>query len=360
MQSSNIQYVPRLDHLRGLAALIVFTYHIYHHFYHNWKPNPEAWYLGLMVEGHTGVGLFFVLSGFIFMLISLNNGPIRYGDFMRNRFLRIFPLFLFVFFVAISVGRNDFRAADVLYLFFSNLGLAPTSGSFITGAAWTISVEFTFYAVFPFLALAVADKGKTYLPRLVLILLLFKLGAYFASPAPKHMLYSTLLGRMDQFLIGMMAAMVYQQVKERGMLQQWYWLPLSLFVAWGGVGAMAHFFSYQAPLQQEPWWVVWPTVEALIWASVTLAYLCTSLQAPRLVEKLLGLMGQVSYSWYLLHALILWLWSQLIGPIEWLDSFMPNLILNWLILGGVSLAFAKLSYHTLEEPFLSMRRRYVE
>jgi len=360
MHSSNIQYLPRLDHLRGLAALIVFTYHLYHHFYHGWQPNPDAWYLGLMVEGHTGVGLFFVLSGFIFMLISLKNGAIRYGDFMRNRFLRIFPLFLFVFFVAISIGRNDFRAADVLYLFFSNLGLAPTSGSFITGAAWTISVEFTFYAIFPFLALAATAKGISYLPRLVLILLLFKLGAYFASPAPKHMLYSTLLGRMDQFLIGMMAAMVYQRALQAGWLRHWLWLPASLLLVWAGVGAMAHFFSYQAPEQQQPWWILWPTLEALIWAGVTLAYLCTSLQLPNLLAKLLGLMGQVSYSWYLLHALILWLWTQLQGPLEWFDSFTLNLLANWLVLGVISLVFAKLSYHTLEEPFLGMRRRYAK
>lgn len=123
---------------------------------------------------------------------------------------------------------------------------------------------------------------------------------------------------------------------------------------------MAHFFSYQAPEQQQPWWILWPTLEALIWAGVTLAYLCTSLQLPNLLAKLLGLMGQVSYSWYLLHALILWLWTQLLGPLEWFDSFTLNLLANWLVLGVISLVFAKLSYHTLEEPFLGMRRRYAK
>ncbi len=360
MQSSNIAYLPRLDHLRGAAALLVFIYHLYHHFYHHWQPNPEAWYLGLMVEGHTGVGLFFVLSGFIFMLIRLQAGEIRYADFMRNRFLRIFPLFLFVFFVAISIGRNEFRAADVLYLFFSNLGQAPTSNSFITGAAWTISVEFTFYAMFPFIALATVNKGLSYLPRLILIVVLFKLGAYFISANPKHMYYSTLLGRLDQFLIGMLAAMVYQYCRERALLTSAVWPVLAALLVWGGVGLMAAQFSYQAAGQQEPWWIIWPTMEALLWAFMVLTYLCTQASLPRVLSRCLELMGQVSYSWYLMHALILWLWSQLIGPLHISGSFTLNLLLNLIVVGALSLAFAKLSYHTLEEPFLALRKRYVK
>ncbi len=158
---------------------------------------------------------------------------LTYFDFMRNRFLRIFPLFLFIFFVAISIGRNEFRAADVLYLFFSNLGAAPTSNSFITGAAWTISIEFTFYAVFPFIAMAVMKKGPSYIFQIIFILLFFKLGAYFISENPKHMFYSTLLGRFDQFLMGMLAAMAYQYAIKKEMLNSAIW-PL-VHLPWLGV-----------------------------------------------------------------------------------------------------------------------------
>lgn len=360
MQSSNIRYIPRLDHLRGVAALIVFTYHLYHHFYHQWKPNPDAWYLGLMTEGHTGVGLFFVLSGFILMLIRMNTTEIGYWDFMRNRFLRIFPLFLVVFFVAISIGRNEFRPADVLYLFFSNLGQAPTSNSFITGAAWTISVEFTFYAAFPFIAYAAVSKGISYLPRLILIILLLKFGAYFVSENPKHMYYSTLLGRLDQFLIGMLAAMLYVKLESKGWLQHWIWLLLAVFMVWLGVGLMARFSSYQGVEQHEPFWIFWPTLEALLWAGVVLAYLCSSAKVPDLLNRFMELMGQVSYSWYLLHALVLGIWSQMVGPLQLTGLFGLDLTLNLAIVMVLSLSIAKLSYHTLEEPFLGLRRRYTQ
>jgi peptidoglycan/LPS O-acetylase OafA/YrhL len=360
MKSSNITYLPRLDHLRGLAALLVFIYHLYHHFYQNWKPNPDIWYAGFMVEGHTGVALFFVLSGFIFMLIRLSASGIDYFDYMRNRFLRIFPLFLFIFFVAISIGRNEFRAADVLYLFFSNLGAAPTSNSFITGAAWTISIEFTFYAVFPFIAMAVMKKGPSYIVQIIFILLFFKLGAYFISENPKHMFYSTLLGRFDQFLMGMLAAMAYQYAIKKEMLNSAIWPLVALALAWGGIGIMAANFSYQSSLQQDPWWILWPTLEAFLWAFVIVTYLCSRCSLPRALNDFFASVGQVSYSWYLTHALILWLWGQIIGPIDLASSFIPNLLLNIIVVGALSLAFAKLSYHTFEEPFLGLRRRYVK
>jgi peptidoglycan/LPS O-acetylase OafA/YrhL len=37
---------------------------------------------------------------------------------------------------------------------------------------------------------------------------------------------------------------------------------------------------------------------------------------------------------------------------------MLDFLLSIILVGAVSLALAKLSYHTLEEPFLGMRKRY--
>lgn len=332
-------------------------YHIYHYFFHKWQPNPEAWFIGFIVEGHTGVTLFFVLSGFIFMLIRLNNEKIEYSNFIRNRFLRIFPLFLVIFFVAISIGRNEFRPADILYILFSNLGVAPTSNNFITGAAWTISIEFTFYFTFPFIALAAITKGFWYLPRLIFILLLFKFGAYFVSEFPKHMYYSTLLGRLDQFIIGMMGAMVYSKFKTVNTFKHWYWLLIAIVLCWGGIGIMAHDFSYQSSLQKDPFWIFWPTIEAFLWLSVVVTYLLSSIVLPKSLNQILNLMGQISYSWYLLHALVLFIWLENFGPIQ-IGIFLLDFTVNVLVVGSISLTLAYLSYHTFEEPFLNMRKKY--
>ncbi|MGC8720031.1 MAG: acyltransferase family protein [Thermodesulforhabdaceae bacterium] len=211
IESRNLSWDPRLAHVRCIAALLVFVFHVFHVFFGHWQPQPGFSGIGFIVEGYTGVSLFFVLSGYLFMSIAIRSkGRIDYVKFIRNRFLRVFPLFLFVFFVSISMHRDQFQPQDILYLFFSNIGKPPTSNYFITGAAWTISVEFTFYLIFPFIARFTLEQGARYLIKFILLVLIFRTAAYFVIERSTHMIYSTLLGRTDQFLIGMLAAYLVQ------------------------------------------------------------------------------------------------------------------------------------------------------
>ena len=358
MKSHNLAYIPTLDHLRLLAALLVLVFHTFHLYFGLWQPAPYAAALGLVTEGHTGVALFFVLSGFLFMTIALQSEHIDYGAFMRNRFLRIFPLFLFFFFIAISVGRDAFRAGDVLYVFFSNLGQAPTSGSFITGAAWTISVEFTFYLVFPFLARFVRAEGAAYLLRLIALMALVKLAAWGVSERSTHMFYSTLVGRFDQFLWGMLAALMWQ--RHASVLQRhgrWL-LVLALAALWVATTVQARFASYFLPELRQAFWVFWGTAEALVWAGVVLAYLGAGIGWPKPLARLLEHGGAWSYSLYLWHGLVLFTLHRAVGSWMPFGSVAANALLHFALALPLCLAVAWLSFLTIEQPFLRLRGRY--
>jgi peptidoglycan/LPS O-acetylase OafA/YrhL len=71
-------------------------------------PGPLA---AVVIEGHTAVGLFMGLSGFIFTF-GAGDRAVRYAPFLRNRILRIYPLFLFVFLVGAGAHPHalTFRA----------------------------------------------------------------------------------------------------------------------------------------------------------------------------------------------------------------------------------------------------------
>ena len=360
MRSANLSYQPRLDHLRCVAASLVFFFHVFHTYYLHWQPAPDRPWLGLLTEGHTGVGLFFTLSGFLFMLIALQGGTIEYGRFLRNRVLRIFPLFVTVFVIAISMARDQFRPMDALYLLFSNLGVAPTSNAFITGAAWTISIEFTFYLVFPFLARFAIERGPWYLVRLLALLLLFKLAAYGVTERSTHMFYSTLLGRFDQFLIGMLAAQLCAAHADWMQRHGRALLVAAIAVVFVNAGVQSHYASYFLPQPKHAFWVTWSMQEATGWALLIAAYQAAAPRWPQRFERFLLRGGEISFSFYLLHTVVIYTVFTFVGPLAPTGRPLIDGLVNVALLYPLCWIVASLSFETIEKPFLALRQRYLK
>ncbi|MGH8854466.1 MAG: acyltransferase family protein [Telluria sp.] len=357
MHSLNIQYNPRIDQLRWLAATLVFLFHFHLEYAGNGGIRLTGPWTALITEGHTGVGLFFTLSGFLFMQIALHQGQIAYKDFLRNRLLRIVPLYLVIFLVATSIGRDKFAPQDLLYLFASNLGLAPTSGTVITGAAWTISLEFLFYMVFPFLARFTMERGIVYLGGWLVLLAFFKVAAYTVNPNSTLMYFSTWVGRFDQFLIGMAAAMLY--ARWRAPLARF--APLLLVAAVALVMWDTAWMHRVAPFGVTPksgFWVLWSMLESAGWAALIVAWVSFQPRLPGVVERALSQGGKVSFSFYLLHMGLLHIFATRIGVVAptgtpWLDAAIMLTVAY-----GATWALSTLSFHIIEEPFLRMRRSY--
>lgn len=83
MKSSNSVYLPRLDHLRFLAAMLVFTWHTIHDAEAvPFAAVPSFFPLSLFEEGHTGVSFFLTLSGFILAALCTDR-TVLYGAFIR-------------------------------------------------------------------------------------------------------------------------------------------------------------------------------------------------------------------------------------------------------------------------------------
>src|SRR5205823_6156166 len=106
-------YVPELDTFRTVAILAVMCTH--------WL-SPQMWVnRRVLVWGNFGVYLFFVLSGFLITRIlircrenvELHKTTVGYSirQFYVRRFLRIFPLYYFVLFVAAALNAPGVRDA---------------------------------------------------------------------------------------------------------------------------------------------------------------------------------------------------------------------------------------------------------
>ncbi|MEZ4715903.1 MAG: acyltransferase [Caldilineaceae bacterium] len=134
-----------------MAALLVVFYHITELS----QTRFDSLFLGgVFAFGFTGVDFFFVLSGFIILYVHGRDlGDERVlGAYAAKRFVRLYPIYWCVALVKIGVifvvpAYAKAHEADLAFLVKSLL-LIPQENLPIIGAAWTLSYEVLFYALF--------------------------------------------------------------------------------------------------------------------------------------------------------------------------------------------------------------------
>ncbi|MEO6393652.1 MAG: acyltransferase [Pyrinomonadaceae bacterium] len=150
-----------MEGLRGFAVLLVFFVHYDALFKFLVDPASTSHAISafLWSIGHSGVDLFFVLSGYL-IYGSITKKARPYSTFMRRRIERIYPTFLAVFAVYLAMsllfpGKSKLPAetgAAVWYVI-QNILLLP--GLFniepIITVAWSLSYEFFYYLLIPIL-----------------------------------------------------------------------------------------------------------------------------------------------------------------------------------------------------------------
>lgn len=368
MKSTNFGYIPALDHLRGFAAVLVLFFHgshfISHKLAYGTPYDPANWprtgnpFSALVIEGHTAVSLFFLLSGFVFTVGSLKK-KLNYVGFYRNRLLRTYPLFLFFLILGIAFNSEsfDFFALLQTLFFMANSDSAINGGAF-TYVFWSIAVEWHFYLLFPLLLLAVQRWGWQALLSLILIFLLLRIAAYFAGADMRNLSYYSIAGRIDQFLLGMLAGVYYRDHFVAGKRLD--------YVAIGGAGLVLvllyGFNRLGGGAVNNYLWIFWPTLEAAAWGIFLIGYLSIARHFYDWVGKALVAVGTISYSIYMGHYVVLDYflrrdWDSLLR----LSDPLATAVLNTLVLMlPLVLLLAGLTYFCVERPFLQRRRKYME
>jgi peptidoglycan/LPS O-acetylase OafA/YrhL len=367
VQGPNRRYLPAVDHLRAFAALLVLLYHGVHTIGYRtlWGTGftTEHWprasdpIFAVLFEGHSAVALFLVVSGFIFCT-GARGHRVLYGRFMRNRLLRIYPLMVALLALGIAVHPGTF---SFLALLQTLLGGANLPGALFAGTVtllfWTIAVEWQFYLLFPFLTRFYDEYGASWLLRLAALALLARVAALFMGANVRDIAYYSLLGRIDQFLIGMLAAGLFLDRNLGERLPRWLVLPAA-----GAVVAMlCGFHALGGWPSLAGWKVLWPTAEGLVWGAFVLAYLSAARALPEYLSTLLARVGEVSFSIYLLHILVVDLVATrgLFFGVG-LGAYGDALVSTVIVILPLVLALSFFTYATIERPFLRLRRPYLE
>jgi len=342
-----------LQAYRGLAALWVLLYHI----------NAisiarlgKPWGDELFREGLLGVDFFFVLSGFIIYHIHARDlgQPEKAPRYLLKRFFRIYPLLFVVLsvklFYALVLGAGGVPEhklnAEVIFSSFLLLPVSDTHGGLpLIDVAWTLSHEFLFYGLFGMGILL----GRRFLLGLFTAwgLLVFSIGGFWPGQA----------GLLIQFLFNphnlqFMAGLAVGIVAERNFLSSRSGLCL---LAFGLVGLVVGLAAFPAFVQQSA------LVKRLCWGAVFSLIVAGSVEIERArpvaVPRWLTLLGDASYSVYLVHSsiqVLLVLTCHAIATDLGLTHFsFLSLVAILSLLGAIGVHFA------IEKPLQAITSRFL-
>ena len=302
--------IPALTSLRFFAALWVVLFHVREMGLWHGGIAP---YLATIQLGYLGVSFFFVLSGFILVYVYSGRDTPK-GRFWQARFARIYPAYLFSLLLTapsipqmIPFLRMMHGSPAVAIPSFPLLLEAwfPRDVFFWNVVAWSLSVEAFFYFVFPFVLRSLEDLstarlelwlGGSWLASLALTgayVLLRPDGVAHTSSADNTLLWLAVvkfnpLIRLPEFLLGMGTGALFLRRRPTA--------------ASGPVFAGLALLVLAIAAQR---WLPYPMLHSGLLAPAFALLIYGFASEPAwtrpLAAKPLILLGEASYSLYLLH-----------------------------------------------------------
>ena len=265
------------------------------------------------------------------------------------------PIYMLIGILLMTQKRAEWSALDFLtFATFQVNGGNPITGYgydvLPIGPIWTIGVEFQFYLLFPILIAALPPRGWLNCARLlgiigIMITFRYLLELWNEGATAYYNIYHTLLGRFDQFLIGMLAAAFYAKYRMR-------LTRVVGFVALGSAMIIATTLLYRLKPSGHPGVAFSFAIEGLI-GSVIVIGMLASRGAPGWVGRRLAELGRASYSIYLLHLPIGTILMKKFGGINngMLELYWAKVVILVLI---PTICVSLISYHCIEKPFMDL------
>jgi peptidoglycan/LPS O-acetylase OafA/YrhL len=353
-----------LDALRGVAALSVVFWHWQHFFAidGDWMPGwrrdmqPLFWlFKPLYVQGWAAVDLFFVLSGFVFFWLygeQIRARSVSAARFAQLRFSRLYPLHVLLL-IAVAIGQTLFwRMNDGYFIYDTNdlphfiaqLFLVqnwyPDAPQSFDGPVWSVSLECLLYAVFFILCrwLGLRAGWRSILVSLIALPLLFY---------DEHIARGVIGFFMGGAMVG-----AWQVLRAH---------PRALLVARGlaGLAIAGWIVLFVLLYRDSPLLADGESNTGFLivfdFLLCPLTVLALALNDSGEERRLLGFLGDISYSTYLLHFPMQLALALIAGSLDWTPLvFMQDWVLAAFY--AVLIGLGALSYYGFERPMQALLR----
>lgn len=337
-----------LDYLRGTAAFSIMIYHYL------------SWTFGLFSAesvfgrvGVYGVSIFYVLSGLTLYFVYYDKMKLSKEDivsFFKKRIYRIFPLLWLVTIASIILSQ---KIPDLLNLFLNLSGLFGFVkwDTYFSSGVWSIGNELVFYVFFP---LFVFFTKSFKLLMVLLGFIVFCLYLYFAfikldpllDLAEQWKNYVNPLNQLFLFFGGFIVGFVFDKLLlKNSILIMFFVVGVGLFVFYPVSGNLINLVT---------------GVNRLIFTT-SCFLICVSIyklnfKIPSFIHHPLTLLGEASYSVYLLHPLVYKVTSYLLYKTEE-DSFQISDNIRVLFSVVLTLLVSYFVYQYFEKYFTRLGRK---
>lgn len=344
-----------MEGLRGFAASLVFFVHFGGMF--GAYGQGATWYVPfrwLESFGHTGVDLFFILSGYLIYGIVMRPS-FCFSRFFRRRVHRLYPVFIFVFllYLGLSVlfperskiphGLGE-GIGYVLANFFMLPGVLPIEP--IITVAWSLSYEWFFYLGLPIL---VAVLGIRRWPWTVRALFFAAAAAAWTRSAD---IERQNLGSFAMFASGILIWEIHNRMPRvvapnlGSLIAALLLFSNLLAIGAGSINQPSEIALKRLPGPHVPVLFVTGLLFTL-YASFGNSWLTRVFCWPAF-----RYMGNISYSYYLIHGITLlamnWVIVRLV-PVHQLS--IPAGLLLFVVCYGSTVLLASILYGCIERPF---------
>ncbi|HJZ64791.1 MAG TPA: acyltransferase [Candidatus Acidoferrum sp.] len=315
---------PRLNALTTLRFFAALHVVLFHMRVVGILSGGPWWYQNFASIGYVGVNFFFVLSGFI-LVYTYEGSAFSVRKFWWARFARIYPAYVLSLIVAAPFFFFAIRHLDLPFFAWSKQHLLaaclltivllqswiPQAALTWNSVCWSLSVEAFFYLLFPLLLLGSAKFPKAKLAVCFavscLLSLVFSAGYLYFHPDGldkinsgettlfwKNILSFNPIVRLPEFATGVFAGRLFLAGAGKKSLAT----PLIL-------GGLLAFVAVVATATQIPNPLLSAGFLSLIFAAIIYGAALQPDWASILGNRLLVLLGDASYSLYLLHSLII-------------------------------------------------------
>lgn len=363
--------LSHLQSLRGILALWIFICHSFAFALRGQEFGIISKILYFLPSGAQTVNTFIILSGFVIALVLVEKKETLIQFYIR-RLCRIYPVYIIALVVAFLlfpymisdvlkilpwggssayyqelIAKSESSQSREWFIFFLQLlniqGVVPyyvlpfASGA-IFPVAWSISLECQFYAVAPFL---ITNSKRNYYFKWSVILLLGLVSVVLTKYNPFGFSKGFLLVSFGYFMFGIASYGVYRFMRQHSLsltILQVFSILVLILLLFGKI------------------WAV------LIWVFFILFSFMGNGKIEDVIRKfiesrLLVFLGDISYSIYLWHILVLWVIPMILFKLS-IKSPEMHAFINIFFGGPLVVGISYLSYFFIEKPFIKYGKNY--